>query len=148
MEGILPDGAEGLLTHRLRRKSHGYGVVQVVFPQHPGGKGHPGGEVLFCPSQHLPEQPVVVAVPVDISVAPGVKPGLGVTLPPLEAEEPDEAHRLIRESFDGEYFFSVPHEMRKDHFISFMAYVTTGRFDLVKLMRRASRRRLTAAPVI
>ena len=57
----------------------------------------------------------------------------GVTLPPLEAEEPDEAHRLIRESFDGEYFFSVPHEMRKDHFISFMAYVTTGRFDLVKL---------------
>ncbi len=36
----------------------------------------------------------------------------GVSLPPLEAEEPDEAHRLVRESFDGEYVFSVPHEMR------------------------------------
>lgn len=57
----------------------------------------------------------------------------GVALPPLEAEEPDEEHKLARESFDGEYFFSVPHEMRKDHYISFMAYVTTGRFDLVKL---------------
>ena len=57
----------------------------------------------------------------------------GVALPPLEAEEPDEEHKLVRESFDGEYFFSVPHEMRKDHYISFMAYVTTGRFDLVKL---------------
>lgn len=57
----------------------------------------------------------------------------GVALPPLEAEEPDEAHRLVRESFDGEYLFSVSHDMRKDHYISFMAYVTTGRFDLVKL---------------
>lgn len=57
----------------------------------------------------------------------------GVALPPLEVEEPDEGHKLARESFDGEYFFSVPHEMRKDHYISFMAYVTTGRFDLVKL---------------
>lgn len=64
---------------------------------------------------------------------PAVVSCCGVALPPLEAEEPDEAHRLVRESFDGEYFLSIPHEMRKDHYISFMAYVTTGRFDLVKL---------------
>lgn len=64
---------------------------------------------------------------------PAVVSCCGVALPPLEAEEPDEAHRLVRQSFDGEYFLSVPHEMRKDHSISFMAYVTTGRFDLVKL---------------
>jgi len=57
----------------------------------------------------------------------------GVALPPLEAEQPDESHKLLRESFDGEYLFTVPHEMRKDHYISFLAYVTTGRFDLVKL---------------
>ena len=57
----------------------------------------------------------------------------GVALPPLDAEEPDEAHRLVRESFDGEYVFSIPHEMRKNHYISFLACVTTGRFDLVKL---------------
>lgn len=57
----------------------------------------------------------------------------GVALPPLEAEQPDQSHKLLRESFDGEYLFTVPHEMRKDHYISFLAYVTTGRFDLVKL---------------
>ena len=32
----------------------------------------------------------------------------GVALPPLEAEEPDEGHRLIRESFDGEHFCHGP----------------------------------------
>ena len=57
----------------------------------------------------------------------------GVALPPLAAEQPDQSHKLLRESFDGEYLFTVPHEMRKDHYISFLAYVTTGRFDLVKL---------------
>lgn len=67
------------------------------------------------------------------SAGPAVVSCCGVALPPLEAEEPDGAHKLIRQSFDGEYFFAVPHEMRKDHYISFMAYVTTGRFDLVKL---------------
>ena len=67
------------------------------------------------------------------SAGPAVVSCCGVALPPLEAEEPDGAHKLIRQSFDGEYFFTVPHEMRKDHYISFMAYVTTGRFDLVKL---------------
>ena len=57
----------------------------------------------------------------------------GVALPPLEAEEPDEAHRLVREEIDGELFLTVPHEMSKAHYISFIAYVTTGRSDLVKL---------------
>lgn len=57
----------------------------------------------------------------------------GVTLPPLEAEEPDGGHRLVREQVDGEYFLSIPHEMGKGHYISFLAYVTTGRADLVKL---------------
>lgn len=67
------------------------------------------------------------------SSGPAVASCCGLTLPPLEAEEPDEAHKLVRECFDGEYFFTIPHEMRKNHYISFMAYVTTGRFDLVKL---------------
>ena len=57
----------------------------------------------------------------------------GVALPPLEAEEPDEAHRLVREEIDGELFLTVPHEMSKAHYISFIAYMTTGRSDLVKL---------------
>lgn len=69
------------------------------------------------------------------STRPGRRwcPAAASPCPPLEAEQPDESHKLLRESFDGEYFFTVPHEMRKDHYISFLAYVTTGRFDLVKL---------------
>ena len=37
------------------------------------------------------------------------------------------------EEIDGELFLTVPHEMSKAHYISFIAYVTTGRSDLVKL---------------
>lgn len=57
----------------------------------------------------------------------------GVTLPPLEAEEPDEAHAAQWELLDGEYAVHIPHEMSKRHFISFIAYNTTDRFELVKL---------------
>lgn len=57
----------------------------------------------------------------------------GITLPPLEAEEPDPAHAACWERLDGELCLSSGHEMTKNHFISFAAYSTTGRFELVKL---------------
>lgn len=57
----------------------------------------------------------------------------GIPLPPLDAEEPDAAHRLQIDPVEDEYFISVPHEMTKAHHISFLAYVTSDRFQLVKL---------------
>ena len=58
----------------------------------------------------------------------------GVTLPPLEAEDPDEMHRVqVDTNSDGEYYFVIPHEMSKDHYISFIAYQTPDRFELRKL---------------
>ena len=57
----------------------------------------------------------------------------GVALPPLEAEEPDEAHALQAEELDGEYVVSLPHDMSKTHFISWMARSAPDRFELVKL---------------
>lgn len=57
----------------------------------------------------------------------------GVTLPPLEAEEPDEDHHLTVTVVEDERFFSVDHPMTKDHYISFLAYVTCDRLQLVKL---------------
>jgi len=57
----------------------------------------------------------------------------GITLPPLEAEEADEEHSLSCERVEDEYFVSVAHEMSKQHYISFIAHVTSGRFELVKL---------------
>ncbi len=57
----------------------------------------------------------------------------GVTLPPLEAEETDDAHGIVVEAVEDEQFISVSHEMSKKHYISFFAYVTDDSFHLVKL---------------
>ena len=57
----------------------------------------------------------------------------GVTLPALEAEERDEAHALTVERVEDEHFLTVHHPMTKDHNISFLAYASADRFQLVKL---------------
>ncbi|WP_369281864.1 helix-turn-helix domain-containing protein [Oscillibacter sp. GMB15532] len=57
----------------------------------------------------------------------------GVSLPPLEAEEPDEAHGLRAQRLDGEWYVELDHPMRKDHFISFFALVTDNRAEIVRL---------------
>ena len=57
----------------------------------------------------------------------------GITLPALEAEETDEVHHLCLEKEEDEYYITVSHEMTKEHYISFIAYVTSERWDLVKL---------------
>lgn len=57
----------------------------------------------------------------------------GITLPPLEAEEVDEAHTVTIERVEDEHFITVNHEMTKTHFISFVAYLTSDRVQFVKL---------------
>lgn len=57
----------------------------------------------------------------------------GITLPALEAEEPDDDHAITVESVEDEHFVTVHHPMVKQHFISFVAYVTCDRVQLVKL---------------
>ena len=57
----------------------------------------------------------------------------GITLPPLEAEETDEDHTVAVENVEDEQFVTVRHPMTKEHFISFVAYVTSDRLQLVKL---------------
>ncbi len=57
----------------------------------------------------------------------------GVTLPALEAEEVDGAHQITIEPVEDEQFLVVYHPMTKTHFISFLAYLTSDRFQLVKL---------------
>ena len=57
----------------------------------------------------------------------------GITLPPLEAETPDEAHALTVETVEDEHFITVHHPMTKAHFISFLAFVTADRLQMVKL---------------
>ena len=57
----------------------------------------------------------------------------GITLPPLEAEEIDGEHMLTIEPVEDEQFVTVHHPMTKEHYISFLAHVTSDRFQLVKL---------------
>ena len=56
----------------------------------------------------------------------------GITLPALEAEDADDAHGITLEKVEDEHFISIPHPMTKQHFISFVAFVTSDRMQLVK----------------
>ena len=56
----------------------------------------------------------------------------GVTLPALEAEEADDDHTFTVENVEDEQFITICHPMTKQHFISFLAFITSDRFQLVK----------------
>lgn len=56
----------------------------------------------------------------------------GISLPPLEAEETDEDHLIEIEKVEDEHFITVNHNMTKEHYISFIAYLTTDRVQFVK----------------
>lgn len=57
----------------------------------------------------------------------------GVTLPPLEAEAADDDHQVTCEVIENEHFISSCHPMTKEHHLSFVAFCSGDRFDLVKL---------------
>lgn len=57
----------------------------------------------------------------------------GITLPPLEAEEPDEDHSITIEKVEDEHFITVHHPMTKEHYISFLCHVTSDRVQFIKL---------------
>ena len=57
----------------------------------------------------------------------------GVLLPALDAEDAEEPHRIRIEAVEDEHFLTVEHPMTKQHYISFLAFVTTDRIQLVKL---------------
>lgn len=57
----------------------------------------------------------------------------GILLPALEGEEETGEHLIHCERIEDEYSVRVDHEMTKEHYISFLAYVTSDRFEMVKL---------------
>lgn len=56
----------------------------------------------------------------------------GITLPPLEAEDVDSEHPIRIEKVEDEQFITVDHAMTKEHFISFIAFLTSDRVQFVK----------------
>ena len=62
----------------------------------------------------------------------------GIQLPALEAEEPDEAHRVSIQRVEDEIYISVDHAMSKEHFLSFIAYMTADRCEFRALYPEGS----------
>ena len=56
----------------------------------------------------------------------------GITLPALEAEDGDAEHGITIENVEDEHFITIRHPMTKQHFISFLAFITCDRVQLVK----------------
>ena len=57
----------------------------------------------------------------------------GVLLQLAEAEETDEDHKIFVERVEDEYYVRIEHEMSKNHYISFIAAVSSDRMQMVKL---------------
>jgi len=57
----------------------------------------------------------------------------GITLPPLEPENTEPEHDIRVETVEDEYYVTIDHPMRKDHYISFLAAVSDSGVQFAKL---------------
>ena len=57
----------------------------------------------------------------------------GVQLLPEQAELSDENHMILIERVEDEYYVQINHEMTKNHYISFMAALSSDEMQIVKL---------------
>lgn len=57
----------------------------------------------------------------------------GITLPPLEAEAPDDDHAIRVETVEDEYYVSMRHPMTREHCIVFFCAVSDMGVQLVRL---------------
>ena len=57
----------------------------------------------------------------------------GIRLPVQEAEVPEKEHAVSVENIDNEYFVTMEHPMSKEHYVSFISYVTLDSVEIVKL---------------
>ena len=67
------------------------------------------------------------------AVGEGAYSCCGVTLPPLEAESEDDAHRIHAERIETEWYVTLDHPMEKQHYIAFLALVGADRAQIVRL---------------
>lgn len=56
----------------------------------------------------------------------------GIVLPALEAEETGDDHPITIENMEDEHFISFSHPMTKQHYISFVSFITSDRNQMVK----------------
>lgn len=57
----------------------------------------------------------------------------GILLTPCQTEETDENHMIFVERVEDEYYIRIDHDMTKQHYISFVAALSTDKIQMVKL---------------
>lgn len=57
----------------------------------------------------------------------------GVLLTPSHAEETDEKHKIFIERVEDEYYVRMEHNMTKNHYISFVAALSSDNIQMLKL---------------
>jgi len=57
----------------------------------------------------------------------------GILLSPCQEEETDETHKFYIERVEDEYYVHVEHDMTKQHYISFIAALSSDKIQMVKL---------------
>jgi len=57
----------------------------------------------------------------------------GILLSPCQSEETDEEHMIFIERVEDEYYIRIDHEMTKQHYISFIAALSSDKMQMIKL---------------
>ncbi len=57
----------------------------------------------------------------------------GIQLVPIESEQTDEEHMILIERVEDEYYVRIDHSMTKEHYISFVAALSSDDIQMVKL---------------
>ena len=105
----------------------GISVIELMNGEHVVNQ-NPSGNMLRCKFYVCP-----ICGNIIHSTGNALVSCCGITLPPLDAETADDDHLLTIENVEDEHFITVHHPMSKNHFISFVSFVTSDRIQLVKL---------------
>ena len=57
----------------------------------------------------------------------------GILLSPCQPEETDENHMIFIERVEDEYYIRIGHDMTKQHYISFVAALSSDKIQMIKL---------------
>lgn len=57
----------------------------------------------------------------------------GILLSPCQPEETDENHMIFIERVEDEYYIRIEHDMTKQHYISFIAALSSDKIQMIKL---------------
>ena len=57
----------------------------------------------------------------------------GILLSPCQPEESNEQHKIFIERVEDEYFVQIEHDMMKNHYISFIAALSSDKVQMIKL---------------